>query len=254
MFRLDLLREPRLLLEGGQQVPLGRKDAALLAVLAIDGAYSREALARWFWPDASDERARGNLRQRRFRLAAEAGRDIIEAGQVLRLSGVFTPRYTDPRRELEADPAALSGDLLEGLTFDELPEFALWLDSARQRWRRARASALESIALEREVDCRLDEAVIFAHRLAYEERLSDHAHRMLMRLLYTRGDIGAALEAYRRFADLLAIEMGELPDDATTELAVAMRRGMLCREGVPAGLPGNVIGGRQSNERVSSEL
>jgi DNA-binding SARP family transcriptional activator len=225
VLRLDLLREPGLHCEGRKPVPLARKDAALLAVLAIDGACSRDALAGWLWPDVSDERARGNLRQRRFRLAAEAGRDVIEPGQVLRVATSFTPRYGDPTAELESDWTALSGDLLDGMTFDDVPEFALWLDSARQRWRRVRALALESIVVRCEAAGRIDEALTFAHRLVHEERLSDHAHRLLMRLLYSRGDISASLEVYRRFTALLSSELGESPDDATTELAVAMRRG-----------------------------
>ena len=47
--RLQLLGEPKLDL-GGETFPLERKDAALLALLAVDGATTRGRAAALLWP------------------------------------------------------------------------------------------------------------------------------------------------------------------------------------------------------------
>ena len=43
---------------------LGRKDAALLALLALDGACARDAVAQMLWPEGDLAKARASLRQR----------------------------------------------------------------------------------------------------------------------------------------------------------------------------------------------
>ena len=50
--RLQLLAAPALVLPDATVVPLERKDAALLALLAFDGPTSRSRAAGLLWPDA----------------------------------------------------------------------------------------------------------------------------------------------------------------------------------------------------------
>ena len=52
-------------------MPLERKDAALLALLAFDGPQPRGEAAALLWPDADAAHARNSLRQRLFRLQGE---------------------------------------------------------------------------------------------------------------------------------------------------------------------------------------
>ncbi len=222
--QLDLLRECRLH-AGGQPQTLSRKDAALLAVLALDGSAARDSLARMLWPGPDIGRSRASLRQRRFRLARGAGLPLVDGEETLRLApGVAHPAQ-DPDARLLADPAALDGDWLAGLVFEDCPEFERWLGLARERWQVLRAQALARVASLLEAQNRLAAALALAQRLVAAEPLSDHAARRLMRLHHLRGDLGAALEAYRRFAERLAAELGELPDDETAALAASLRQG-----------------------------
>jgi DNA-binding SARP family transcriptional activator len=71
----------RLGADGTLQV-LERKDAALLALLAFAGPTRRARAAALLWPDASEARARANLRQRqrRCRLRRAAPPDVVRAG------------------------------------------------------------------------------------------------------------------------------------------------------------------------------
>ncbi|EGJ10321.1 ATP-binding protein [Rubrivivax benzoatilyticus] len=235
VLRLELLRRHRLH-AGAVAHELSRKDAALLAILALDGSASREQLARWLWPGADPARALASLRQRRFRLARCAGQPVIDGDERLRPAAALRHPALDPDGALAADASALDGDWLEGLAFDDCPEVERWLTQARERWRLLRAQALARVASTLEAEQRLAAALLLAQRLAEYEPLSDHAARRLMRLHHLRGDLGAAIEVYRRFAERLDAELGELPDDETAALAASLRQGEAPRR-APRPLP-----------------
>ncbi len=223
--RVSLTRAPSLTAPQGSS-PLSRKDAALLAVLALDGACARDTLARMLWPDSSPVHALANLRQRRFRLARVAGGPVVDGDRTLRLTDAVRHPAAEADRLLQADPAALDGDLLEGLDFADCPDLDHWLQPARERWQVLRAQALGRLASKLEAAAQLATALAVAQRLAADEPLSDHAARRLMRLHHRRGDLGAAIDAYRRFAERLDAELGERPDDETAALAASLRQGI----------------------------
>jgi DNA-binding SARP family transcriptional activator len=222
--QLDLLRRPRLLAVGAEQ-PLSRKDAALLSVVALDGSAMRDTLATMLWPNADSLRARANLRQRRFRLARGAGAALLDGDERLTLAAHVAHPARDLDAALAADPDACDGEWLDGLAYEDCPEIERWLQLARERWRVLRSQALARVASAHENAERVTLALRLATRLAEHEPLSDHAHRRLMRLHHLRGDLGAALDVYRRFAERLDAELGELPDDETAALAASLRRG-----------------------------
>ncbi len=221
---LDLGRHTRLGAPGALRA-LSRKDAALLAVLALDGACARDTLAAMLWPEATPVTARASLRQRRFRLARAVGQAVVDGEETLRLASTVSHAALRPETRLADDEATLDGELLEGLAFDDCPEIERWLQLARERWRVMRAQALARVASALEAEGRIAQALGIAQRLAADEPLSDHAHRRLMRLHHLRGDLGAALQVYRDFAAGLERELGELPDDETAALAALLRQG-----------------------------
>ena len=224
---LRLGRAPTISRRGGTPRPLGRKDAAVLCLLALDGACTRDTLALMLWPTGGLMKARSSLRQRRYRLARVAGQPVTCGEEVLRLADAVLHPASSAGMEtfLEADPSALDGDLLEGLDFFDCPDFQTWLDQARDRWRTMHSKVLARLASEFELAGRVAPALAFAQRLADLEPLSDHALRRVMRLHHLRGDLGAALEAYRRFGERLDAELGELPDEETSNLAAQLRLG-----------------------------
>jgi len=64
--------------EGGVAQSLSRKDAALLAKLALDGPQPRPVICELLWPTSSAEQAAQSLRQRaadRDRCHDQPGRD-----------------------------------------------------------------------------------------------------------------------------------------------------------------------------------
>jgi DNA-binding SARP family transcriptional activator len=235
---LSLLRRPELRLGAQSAVPLSRKDAALLALLAMEGACARDVLAQMLWPEGDVIKARASLRQRRYRLARSAGLALIEGEATLQLAAGVDHDARDPEARLARDATTLQGELLEGLVFDDCPEYARWLDGARERWRMTRAQALGRLAGRLQEQGSVGHAIVVSQRLCAEEPLSEHAHRQLMELHYANGDLGAALQVYQRLAERLEAELGELPDDETAALAARLRLGQApIRTATSTGVP-----------------
>src|SRR5512137_1772489 len=83
VIHLRLLAVPALVPGSGVPLALERKDAALLALLAVDGPLPRARAAALLWPDAEPQKARNSLRQRLFRLRRSAGSDVVVEGSTL---------------------------------------------------------------------------------------------------------------------------------------------------------------------------
>lgn len=216
--RLQLLRSPQLLRPDGRAAALNRKDAALLALLAVDGPTSRERVVALLWPGDEEATGRNTLRQRLFRLKRAAGAELVRSDGPLALQPEVEHDLQGLERALEADPRARAGELLGELCFDELPDFADWLAGARQRWRSARGDRLAEIASRLEAQERIAAALACAERLARDEPLLEHAQRRLMKLHYRRGDRSAALAVFERLRETLDVQLGETPSPETQEL------------------------------------
>jgi DNA-binding SARP family transcriptional activator/tetratricopeptide (TPR) repeat protein len=215
--RLTLLQSPQLRV-GGTSHLLTPKDAALLALLALDGPTPRAQVAALLWPDAGTDGARNNLRQRVFRLRRLAGQDLVHHRQTLALApGVVHDLGALPAM-LRADATAAAGELLGRFDYTESPALAEWVDTARQQWRAARRDVLAELAAHEERHERIAAALPYAERLARDEPLLEHAQRQLMRLHYRRGDRGAALQVHEQLKTALDQALGETPSAETVQL------------------------------------
>lgn len=216
---LRLLAAPRLELPGGTVQRLAPKDAALLALLALEGATERSHAAALLWPQVDTETARSNLRQRLFRLRRSAGTDLVTPGELLQLTPAAVHDLSDPAPALEADAQLLVGELLGGMNFDAEEALTEWLARARRRWAQQRADALARLADAAEAREQIANALRWAERLAADEPLQEHATRRVMRLHYRRGDRSAAVAAYERLKVALDDALGETPSEETRRLA-----------------------------------
>ena len=209
------------------QVWLTPKDAALLAVVALDGPIAAAHVAALIWPEAKAKRADTSLRQRLFRLRRDHDAHVVSAGALLQLS-------PGAQTDLAAALAAMADDaeagreaLLGDLNFDTLPDLADWLRGARERWRSQRDAALAAAAALCEASGAVVRGLAYAQRLAASEPLSEHAQRRLMRLHYLRGDASAAIAAFERFEARLKDELGARPGAETIELLTTIERGAI---------------------------
>jgi len=217
--RLQLLQAPRLLLADGAGRALERKDAALLAMLAVEGPTPRARVATLLWPDIDEDHARNNLRQRLFRLRKLTACDLVHTGTMLALTDTVVHDLDTLGPRLLADPDAAVGELLGELEYGDCPELSDWVGVARDQWRNTRRNALAEIAAKLEADGRIAPALHYAQRLAGDDPTLEHAHRRVMRLHYLRGDRAAALAAYERCREQLQVHVSARPGKETLELA-----------------------------------
>ena len=222
--QLRLLAVPALERGDGTRVALERKDAALLALLVIDGSTSRSRAAALLWPDAEPQKARNSLRQRLFRLRRAAGGDVVEESSALALAPGIVHDLASLRSQLAQDASAITGELLGSFGYEDCAELDDWVRNARERFRVQRRDTLAAAAADDESAGRIARALVYAERLVSDEPLSEQAHRLLMRLHYRRGDRSAALAAYARCEQWLRRELNADPSAETRELAQLIER------------------------------
>lgn len=220
LLKLELLHLPRLVQADGRVAALNEKDAALLALVVLEAPVSRQRVAALLWPgdEAGGGKAANNLRQRLYRLVRWAGAELVQQGPTLALAAGVEHDLRIDEAQLLHDALAAQGELLGSHTYDDGSELALWVHTARQRWRAARADAIAGVAARLDGEGRLVEAVRLVTRLVAEEPLSEHASRLLMRLHHRRGDRGAALAEFERCKQQLYEQLGDAPSDETIEL------------------------------------
>lgn len=219
-WRLQLLGEPALSggPDGRPALRLEPRDAAVLARLALDGPQPRLRLAAWLWPQADDARARGNLRQRLFRLRRAGVGELVQGDAMLQLAQPLQHDLDEALARQREQPHWTPPELLAGVVIEDAGECADWLDQTRRRWHARCHQALAEQAEADERAHRLDSALHAAQRLLADDPLEEAAHRRVMRLHYLRGERGAALAAYQRCRTTLQQELGIAPGDDTEAL------------------------------------
>jgi len=204
--RLSLRGEAAAQLGDGSRVALERKEAGLLAYLALEGRTSRSTLAGLLWPEGDEERARGNLRQRLARLRKSIGEAVVDDGHGLRLADRVT-----------LDPHG-AGELLRTLHYDDCAEFDQWLSRRRcaaqaQDRERLLERAQQLIDTDRFAD-----AVELAEQAIAVDPAAEEGYQRLMRWYYLRGDRAAAIGVWDRCKDVLRREYGLAPSSQTATL------------------------------------
>ena len=236
---------------GGRQGRFKRKDAALLAILAVKGVQQRDALAQLLWPEIDPALAATNLRQRVYRLRRETGHELVVAGATVDLARGVHVDQQQRLADLALDELLERGEFLAGLAYPELVRLADWVAQERARQRRDLVDALSGHAALMEKRGELAAALALGERIVALLPAHEIGWRRQMRLHYLRGDRAAALDAFERFENIVADELGMRPSDETLELlqtieratTVPIRRGVL-----PASLirPPMLIGREQA--------
>lgn len=207
--RVDAFGPPRLQV-GSQALRLGsRKALAVVLVLTLDGARSREQLAALLWPDVDAAAARRNLRRELFRLRTfdlpigERDDGAVELVPV-------------PMLSLDVD----DGEALQGLDGLAGEQFETWLQRARLRLQSRRAAAWHARAQAARARGDVAAALALAQRQLHADPCDEAAALQAVQLLQQLGRPGDARALVRRLASALRQQLG-LPLSAALRDAVA---------------------------------
>ncbi len=210
--QLSLAREPALQRGDGASVPLGPRDGALLAWLALEGPTPRARLAQLLWPESEPESARNALRQRLFQLRRTVGSDLVAGTHTLALAEGVAHDLLD-------------ADTVLGETSHEFgAELRDWLAQQRERRHQRLCQSLAELADLAEAARDLPDAISHAAELLNLQPVSEEAHRRVMRLHYLSGDRPSALLAFDRCEQLLKHEVGVAPSPDTLALLQTIQR------------------------------
>lgn len=249
---LQLLGAPQWRRLDGAGGTLAPRDAALLALLAIDGQVARDRLAAWLWPEATSQgRANLSLRQRLHRLRRDCGHPLVKASHQLALLPCVTV-------DLHAEPPVTEGQLLAGQDFSAFEAFDAWLQAARDALGARQADALAGRAAALEARGALAEAIALTERIVATRPATEHAWRRLMRLHWLRADRAAAIATFERFEREVCRELGLRPSAETLALLDQVERQETTesapRSALPAALlrPPRLVG-REASLRAMAE-
>lgn len=212
------------------QLPL--KSQALLAYLAATRQkHSRHALAGLFWGDRTEEKAKNSLRvainglrklipdhlaitRQTLGLIWDSGL-LLDTGQLAELGRDYKGEGVE---RLFQATSAYRGDFLEGLTLTDAPEFDEWLEQQRSYWRRLALRSLADLAQQCLASEEYDQALRVLNRHLEIDPCSEEAYRRTMTAYSRKGEIGAALEQYRRCEEALAAILNVRPSSETVAI------------------------------------
>jgi TolB-like protein len=217
--------------DGGEIALSGKKNQALLAILAVAGGewVPRSRLCDLLWQDRGEDQARNSLRQ-----ALAAVRRAFAA------HGDVPLRVTDDAVAINVEEIACDGNRLngagkscaaDGLEFGTLldglniPGTAIedWLLQQRRRFHELYCEVVAARIDSLEAAGRPDAALAAGRELLGIDPLNETAHRAVIRLLAATGQRTAALKQYETCCDVLMTELGVEPEQATRQLHASLK-------------------------------
>lgn len=204
--------------------PRGRKAWAVLAYLALQADGTRSRMASLLFPDAADPLGalRWNLSELRRTLAG-----VRVTGDPLRLD-IQPPWRCDALEVLDSaahpglDPRRFSGQLLEGLSFDDCPVFDSWLAEQRYRLDNCVQSLLYEAALAALASGDPGGAAELATLALQRDPFHADCNAVLVKALVALGEHRRAREHVTRCGKLYREELGlPLPSEVRRALSGA---------------------------------
>ena len=208
-----------------------RRRLALLAVLAAAGerGWSRDQLLLFFWPEATQARARHSLEQLLYALRTSMGEQLFAATNPVVLnpnvigSDVAEFIAALDRDDFDAAVRAYRGPFLEGFYVDDAPEFERWVEEERGRLRGRYISALERLAETADTNGDNASSVRWWRALVDAEPLSARSALGFMRALHAAGDHAAVLQFAEQYEAAVTRELGTSVGPAVTSFVADVR-------------------------------
>ncbi len=233
-----------------------RKTLALLIYLAIEaGAQPREHLGALLWPEASPERSYANLRNTLSHLQtalrqvsgqtrssyllvtnnslglnpdADIDFDLRTIEHAYLLARTDRSSRTLPEGSaslpfLQTAAACQRGAFLSGFSLGDAPGFDDWTAIQREIWHRRLGLVLDRLSEIQFARGEFSSATETASHWIALDALNEVAYRRKMRVHFSAGERGQALETYASCHAIMAAELGIEPDPDTAGLADRIR-------------------------------
>ncbi len=216
--RLQLLGRPVLQNAMGVQ-PLERKQAGLLAYLALEGRQSRSKLAGLLWGNTTETTARNNLAQTLARVRKQHG-EIVLGSSELHLQIVDVDALSLEMQFFRGEYKAVAeqkSEFLSDLDFEDCPDFEEWVLAKRLQLEEL---SIEACALQAEALAPIDTqaALYWAEQYRQRRPESELAYQRLMRLYAALGDSGRMHQAFKQCQTMLASVFQAEPSATTLAL------------------------------------
>ena len=228
MSDIQVLGSSRIIHPEGKVLFLERKQAAIVTLLALRNNMSRHDLARLLWPDSPEHTARNNLVHRIRKLHQLCGETVVIGADMLTLQHpeqVDAVRLLKGTLELQHDHLHIySQPLLDGINFDDLEDFSLWLDSARERVEFSFSQQVNELVHRYESNGEITQAILALKELQARFPYNEDHHRRLMQLYYLHGDRTQALKCFEKYCHLIKKTLGLEPDETLVRMAEWIRK------------------------------
>jgi DNA-binding SARP family transcriptional activator/Tfp pilus assembly protein PilF len=213
------------------------KELLVYLVLQRDRAHPRTMLANLLWPDADEERGRGNLRKAlsflRKMLGSErwlitsggAAQFNTKAGDFWLDSQEFEQRIEQGIRQKSAQSLEQAVALYRGTPLADIYED--WALAESERLQSLYLDALEQLAEIYQTHREFPKAIAVWERVVRVIPWHERAHRELMTLYALSGDRAAALRQYREYCEILQRELHVPPLPETQALYEKILSGVL---------------------------
>jgi len=198
------------------------KGQALLCYLAVNWKpFSRSALAGLLWPQMPETAARANLRKTLQRIKPclpylAVSRETLTINPAADLwvdASAFDTAVANRMdiRRLQEAASLYQGSFLDGLDFDDLPEFEQWVFTQREHRHAVAIEILTSLISYFVSQSKPTQALEYARQLLRLEPWSEDGYQALMRLYALSGKRSAALRQYEICRRSLAQELDVEP-------------------------------------------
>jgi DNA-binding SARP family transcriptional activator len=144
--------------------------------------------------------------------------------------------HGDLLARLEGTLRIYGGEFMEGFYLEDAPEFELWLEAERERWRALFGELCGRVTRLQAEAGRLEEAIGTARLWTRHAPLEEDAHLRLIELLSFGGDAEGALRACEDFRGVLRRELGFEPSWRLVELGDRLREEVEERASLGTGL------------------
>lgn len=219
---------------GGETIELPRGCQRLVAFLALwERPVRRSFVSGSLWPDTDSAHSNACLRSSIWRLQS-LGAPFVHV----------TPMHLtlDPHVEVDyraavewsrtvlagADPLPVAWTMHEisGLVREVLPDwYDEWVQQARERFRQLRLHALEQLCAHLTREGRYGEAILAGLAAVAIEPLRESAHRSVIDVHLAEHNRVEALRQYRRYEQLLRVQLALRPSAELRELVTAALAG-----------------------------